>query len=566
MEFCICSKEYKAFRDALPFETVDTLQMLQSISKAISPLAIILNIALFKVKMVAPISHLDKKGINGEKTLYEAPKESCDTPYIKQIRTGEKGTATFSVYPVKNHEFTEAELCAIDLLINDIFIITGRTRVINMVKSASLRDPMTGVANMTMLIQRGIELKMRGLLHHFSGLFINLKNYKYINQSKSPSIGDMGIIQYSQLASSFLDDEEIFARLGGDNFFALVRKEKTDDFIKNLNNREIVINQQPSRPIRFSIQSRIGIYGITESDSMTEVMQCSGIALNIAKKNPGIDVITFTQSMLSHALHEKEISALFQDALKNHEFVVYYQPKVSIQNHQLHGCEALVRWDKNGSIVSPAEFLPVLEKEATICQLDFYVFRTICQDIRRWLDEGFTPVRVSSNFSKLHLRNPHLADDIIGIMESYAIDSKFIEIEITEVSDFEDKVAMQKFVNKLRQHGISVSIDDFGTGYSTLNVLKDLNVNVIKLDKSLLDHVGEDQKHDEIVVKNMVSMMNELNLEVVAEGVENSKQLNFLKGISCSLIQGFIYDKPLPKEEFEKRLQNKDSYTPPQSN
>jgi EAL domain-containing protein (putative c-di-GMP-specific phosphodiesterase class I) len=158
------------------------------------------------------------------------------------------------------------------------------------------------------------------------------------------------------------------------------------------------------------------------------------------------------------------------------------------------------------------------------------------------------------------LSNTHLAEDILKIMQEFDIDSKYIEIELTEASDFEDKVAMQKFVNQLRQNDISVSIDDFGTGYSTFNALKDLNVNIIKLDKSLLDNIGDNKHHDEVVIKNMVNMINELNLEVVAEGVENSRQLDFLQNAKCSTVQGFIYDKPLSKKEFELRLSNKIAY------
>ena len=168
---------------------------------------------------------------------------------------------------------------------------------------------------------------------------------------------------------------------------------------------------------------------------------------------------------------------------------------------------------------------------------------------------------MSSNFSRHHLGNPNLTEDILAIMKEYQIESKYIEIELTETSNFEDKVAMQKFVNGLRQHGITVSIDDFGTGYSTFAAIKDLNVNVIKLDKSLLDHIGDEKYHDEVVIKNMVNMINELHLEVVAEGVENSKQLDFLQNAKCSIIQGFIFDKPLSKEDFEKRLSNKITYT-----
>ena len=314
------------------------------------------------------------------------------------------------------------------------------------------------------------------------------------------------------------------------------------------------------QPIVFNIQSRIGIYDILPTDSMNEIMHCSSVAMNQARIHPGNDIVYFTRKMLDAAYHEKEILSLFNDALKHKEFVVYYQPKVSVKEQKLCGCEALVRWNRNGQIVAPGEFLPVLEKEASICQLDLYVFRKVCEDIRSWLDAGIEPVRVSSNFSRLHLRNSHLAQDILDIMKEYRIDSKFIEIELTEASDFDDKVAMQKFVNELRQNGISVSIDDFGTGYSTFNALKDLNVNVIKLDKSLLDHIGDEKHHDEVVIKNMVKMINELNLEVVAEGVENTKQLDFLQDANCSIIQGFIFDKPLTKNEFEKRLEDKVTY------
>ena len=281
---------------------------------------------------------------------------------------------------------------------------------------------------------------------------------------------------------------------------------------------------------------------------------------NIAKNVNGTDILYFSPKMLEKSMHEKQISATFQSAYNNHEFVVYYQPKIRVEDRKLYGCEALVRWNMGDRIAPPAEFLPILEKESAICQLDFYVFETVCADIRSWLNAGITPVKVSSNFSKLHLKNKFLADDILAIMKKHNIESKYIEIELTEVSDFEDSMAMQSFVNKMREKGISVSIDDFGNGYSTLNVLTNFDVDVIKLDKSLLEHIGEGNEHDKIVLKNMVSMMQELNKEVVAEGVETDTQLEFLKGIKCALAQGFAYDKPLPRSEFEKRLVERRTY------
>ena len=533
--------------------------MIKLISSAIPPICNVLNMGFIRVKLVAPCSIIAKNGLNEEKIIYEDPNGYEQTPLIQTYRTGENGMATIEVRAKKNCKFSAPELQAVKLICDDLFIFLGRSRLMGAVHYASQTDTMTGAPNTAQLVHHCIELKSKHQLHNYSAFFINLKNYKYINQSKSPAIGDKGIITFTRNIMEMCQGDEIIARLGGDNFLVLVKKENKDKFVNSLSSMQVTIPTQ-QQPIVFNIQSRIGIYDILPTDSMNEIMHCSSVAMNQARIHPGNDIVYFTRKMLDAAYHEKEILSLFNDALKHKEFVVYYQPKVSVKEQKLCGCEALVRWNRNGQIVAPGEFLPVLEKEASICQLDFYVFRKVCEDIRSWLDAGIEPVRVSSNFSRLHLRNSHLAQDILDIMKEYRIDSKFIEIELTEASDFDDKVAMQKFVNELRQNGISVSIDDFGTGYSTFNALKDLNVNVIKLDKSLLDHIGDEKHHDEVVIKNMVKMINELNLEVVAEGVENTKQLDFLQDANCSIIQGFIFDKPLTKNEFEKRLEDKVTY------
>jgi diguanylate cyclase (GGDEF)-like protein len=493
--------------------------------------------------------------------MYEDPNGFESMPIIQTYRTGENGMATIEIRAKKSHKFTPPELQAAKLISDDIFIILGRSRLMSAIHYASQTDTMTGAPNTAQLVHHSIELKAKNKLQNFSGLFLNLKNYKYINQSKSPAIGDMGITCFTRSVMAMCHDDEMIARLGGDNFFVLVKKENRDIFVKALSSMNVSVTVPHGPTIPLTIQSRIGVYDIQPQDSMNEIMHCSSVALNESRLHPGNDIVYFTKKMLEDAYHEKEISSLFREALRRKEFIVYYQPKVSVKDQKLCGCEALVRWNRNGQIIPPSEFLPILEKETSICQLDFYVFRKVCEDLRSWIDAGINPVRVSSNFSRHHLGNPHLTEDILTIMKEYNIDSKFIEIELTESSNFEDKIAMQKFVNGLRQHGISVSIDDFGTGYSTFAAIKDLNVNVIKLDKSLLDHIGDEKYHDEVVIKNMVNMINELHLEVVAEGVENTKQLDFLQNAKCSIIQGFLFDKPLTKEDFEKRLSNEVTYT-----
>ena len=561
MDYVIFSSVYKDFRDAILDNIPDMTAMSKRVSAAISPICNILNIGFIKIKLIAPSSIIARTGLNQERVLYEDPNGFESMPIIQTYRTGENGMATIEIRAKKSHKFTPPELQAAKLISDDIFIILGRSRLMSAIHYASQTDTMTGAPNTAQLVHHSIELKAKNKLQNFSGLFLNLKNYKYINQSKSPAIGDMGITNFTRSVMAMCHDDEMIARLGGDNFFVLVKKENRDIFVKALSSMNVTVTVPHGPTIPLTIQSRIGVYDIQPQDSMNEIMHCSSVALNESRLHPGNDIVYFTKKMLEDAYHEKEILSLFREALRRKEFIVFYQPKVSVKDQKLCGCEALVRWNRNGQIIPPSEFLPILEKETSICHLDFYVFRKVCEDLRSWIDAGINPVRVSSNFSRHHLGNPNLTEDILAIMKEYQIESKYIEIELTETSNFEDKVAMQKFVNGLRQHGITVSIDDFGTGYSTFAAIKDLNVNVIKLDKSLLDHIGDEKYHDEVVIKNMVNMINELHLEVVAEGVENSKQLDFLQNAKCSIIQGFIFDKPLSKEDFEKRLSNKITYT-----
>ena len=559
MDNILCSNLYKEFREALLSSAAGLDEMNQLISTAVVPVAETLNMGKIEGKIMAPSSPMQRNGFSKEKVFFESNEGFETNALIENFRTSDNGIATLAFHPRQGHKFNEDEIRAIKLLAADLFVLVDRSKLISQVKRASLTDTMTGIPNIASLNRHGMELKLAHQLGNYTAIFLNLKNYKYINKAFTPAAADQGLISYAKALVDFTKNDEYAVRLGGDNFFALIQNENLGNFINTFSSYNVVLKQGIDQ-VRFHIQSRMGIYPIRETDSINEALHCASITMTVAKNETGNDIVFFSPKILQKVLHEKEISSVFQEAYRNNEFMVYYQPKIHLDGNRLQGCEALVRWKRNDNIVSPADFLPVLEKEASICQLDLYVFETVCRDIRSWLDRNIEPVRVSSNFSKLHLRNPNLAQDIFDIMEKYNIESKYIEIELTEVSDFEDNQAMQKFVSQLRARDISVSIDDFGTGYSTLNVLKDYDVNIIKLDKSLLDHIGEDKLQDKVVLKNMVSMMNELNKEVIAEGVENEIQINFLKDINCAMVQGFIYDKPMPRHEFEERLMYKRAY------
>lgn len=181
--------------------------------------------------------------------------------------------------------------------------------------------------------------------------------------------------------------------------------------------------------------------------------------------------------------------------------------------------------------------------------------------MRDWKAKGIEPVRISVNFSKVHLQNPHLAEEILAVLQKYEIPPKYIEVELTEMSGYESYETLLNFVRAMRANGVSTSIDDFGTGYSSLNLLKDLNVDIIKLDKSFLSSLENHRKNDVIVIKNIIKMVNELDMEVIAEGVETVKQAEFLRGMHCCMAQGFLFDRPLPHDDFEKRLSGDHVYS-----
>ena len=215
-----------------------------------------------------------------------------------------------------------------------------------------------------------------------------------------------------------------------------------------------------------------------------------------------------------------------------------------------------MRWIRDGKTISPGEFTPVLETDDSICVLDFYIFEQVCRDIRKCLDEGIEPVRISTNFSRKNLSDPDFADNIQNILTAYDIPKQYIEVELTETVSEDENDRLSRFINDMHSSQIAMAIDDFGTGYSSLNLLRDFSADVLKLDKSFIDgHTGT--RRDSVVVSNVAKMANELDMSVITEGVEKWEQVEFLKSVNINMVQGFLFDRPLPKDDFEQRLKNK---------
>ncbi|MBO4678249.1 MAG: EAL domain-containing protein [Lachnospiraceae bacterium] len=240
-------------------------------------------------------------------------------------------------------------------------------------------------------------------------------------------------------------------------------------------------------------------------------------------------------------------------ALQNNEFVVYFQPKVSITDMRIAGAEALVRWNYDGQVLPPVKFIPFCERTGLVIDIDFYVLEETCKKMREWMDAGMELVRISVNFSKYHFNEEGVAERIYSVISHYGVPPEYIEVEFTETAYLDKEELLESTVDKLRSYGIKSSIDDFGSGYSSLNLLQNMDFEVVKLDKSLLGKGVENDKAKK-VISSIIHMAKELNMEVLAEGVETVEELKLLRSLRCDIVQGFFFDKPLPVEAFETRL------------
>lgn len=259
---------------------------------------------------------------------------------------------------------------------------------------------------------------------------------------------------------------------------------------------------------------------------------------------------------------KNSIEKSLNKALEKGEFELYLQPKYNSESDSIVGAEALARWNnKNNGIVSPEVFIPILEKNKNIVKLDMYMFEEACKIISRWSKNNVSLVPISINISKITMsENDNFVIDLKNIIKKYDIDTRFLEIELTERIMFRETNKIVSIIKEIKKIGIKVSLDDFGAGYSSLNILKNIPIDIIKLDKLFLDKRDISEK-GKIVIKNIINMANELGLEVVAEGVEFLEQSQFLKSVGCEVVQGYLYGKPMTIGEFEKlEISNRDQY------
>ena len=281
-------------------------------------------------------------------------------------------------------------------------------------------------------------------------------------------------------------------------------------------------------------------------------------AKNEIKGNVNKKVNFFNEDNKNKIIENRKFESKFIDSLKNNEFEVWYQPKYDMKTNEICGAEALIRWrEKDGQLISPAKFIPVFENSGQILQLDEVVIETTFKDIKEMDNLGLPVKPISINLSRMHVEHIGIVDKIRDLMKKYEVNPSYISFEITESALIKNNYLINKIVLKLQEIGFQVDIDDYGVGSSTLNSIYSSNFDTLKLDKSFVDNIG-DLKMD-IIIKSTINMANELGMKIVAEGVENKNQVEFLINNNCSIAQGYYYSKPLDKLSYFELLKKKDS-------
>ncbi len=436
--------------------------------------------------------------------------------------------------------------------------ITDRKRSERRMKHMAHHDDVTGLPNRR-LFERQVAKMLSGPtgdVQPLAVLFLDVDRFKFVNDSQGHDIGDLLLRAVATRLRNAVGDAGIVARLGGDEFCILlssgVARESVEAMAMRINREIDIPFSLRGRDIHITASIGIACYP-EDGDSCIALMKHADTAMYSAKEN-GKNTYRFYQQTMNEVLTERvQLENELRKALERDEFYLVYQPQVDIASGRIVGVEALIRWHhgKKG-LISPAEFIPLAEETGMIVPIGEWVLRTACSQAKRWHQDGLGSLRMSVNLSSRQFLSQDLADSIRRIIRETAFDPGCLELEITESMTLDVGRAIAT-LHQLKELGVSISIDDFGTGYSSLSYLKTFPVDRLKIDQSFIRQMLSDT-NDRSIVATIISLAHNLNLQVVAEGVETGAQSAFLASHGCDEMQGYYISKPLPAADIRRLM------------
>ena len=496
----------------------------------------------------------EKRGIPEQHLIYYEDGKGYDD---YEIVIGDKrvigGKFYFRAYPKKGVKWSAEDEKAARAFLNTLFIIKSRTRLHEKLDYCTFHDMQTGNHNLAYGISFINDKIERGIISQYASFFINIRNMTDINKCFGNEAATQIMYLYAAEFEKVIGKNECFWRLGGDNYCALILKENVEKFISLINEKYIAYGDRDRDNVKMSASA--GIYMLDGFITRyNQVLDGAQSALAYARYAARVPYIFFDQKSAKLMEENRSMELHFNEYINAGEFVPYYQPKIDLKTGKIDGGEALCRWIRNGEVVPPIRFIPVFERSNLICELDFEILRRVCSDISNWVAAGNEAVPMSVNFSRKHLSNPAIADDIARVLDSKGLDHKLVVIEFTETESVADQKRLAQVISRLNELGFKTSVDDFGVGYSSMTLIQDIHFDELKIDKSFVDYIGGEDERKKVMLKHVIAFAGELGMECIAEGVENPEQIAVLKGYGCNRAQGFYFAKPLPKEEFEKKL------------
>ncbi|HEY6529767.1 MAG TPA: EAL domain-containing protein, partial [Cellvibrionaceae bacterium] len=418
------------------------------------------------------------------------------------------------------------------------------------------RDPLTGLSN-----RRGFDLALKAAIANakrhqesIALVLIDLDDFKTVNDTLGHEAGDKLLVELSVRLREMVRDSDFICRLGGDEFLILATSVQKEEQIALLVER---LNTTLNHPIKINgtdilVTASIGVALLgPRAENADELFKCADIAMYRAKQNGRNQSHFYNEQLDALVKHKAKIKLDLYKALTQNEFKLYYQAKITAADGNLGGAEALVRWHHPElGLLMPNDFISVAEDSGMIVALGVWILREACRQFQQWqLDVEVNPLpNVSINLSAMQIRNHHFLDEVKRALADYQLETKHIELEITESALIKDSGLASELLFALSNLGIKIALDDFGTGYSSIQHLKAFPIDVLKIDREFVSAIGRDESHEKLLAA-VIRFAQTLDLTVVAEGVETIEQVEFCKEKGCDLLQGYYYSRPIPAEQ-----------------
>ncbi|MFL0364710.1 EAL domain-containing protein [Pseudobacillus sp. 179-B 2D1 NHS] len=445
-----------------------------------------------------------------------------------------------------------------EYLLGFSFDISERIEAEEKLAKLAFYDPLTGLPNRRYIEHYGDGYLMTDQEGLSALLVFDLDYFKKINDSLGYEAGDL-LLQETARRLRTLETENILAaRISGDEFALLVSRANCISEISELCEKLLELFRQPfvvlEKKVPISASIGVSVYP-RDGESLYSLLVHADLAVNVLKNSGKNGYQFFAVSMKESANQRLEKEILLSQGLEKGEFLLHYQPKISIRTKELYGVEALVRWNSEQGLIYPGEFIGLAEETGLIVPLGEWVLREACRQCKEWHEMGYTHLKVSVNVSAVQFQKQDFAELTAQILEETGLEPAALELELTESTVMEKPKEAAVILLRLQQLGVSISIDDFGTGFSSFSYLKQFPMNALKIDRSFIQNI-EEEEADKAIAKAMISLARNLGLMIVAEGVENEKQMKILESADCDTAQGYFISRPLDADAFLNYMRN----------